>query len=110
MTAGFLRKPHNTMTPEQRDWLLRVGEQTVEITVRLKEGDLDGIFDYLRKLFNEPVEVDEVTWNVKNLIASLAMTDPDVLRGRIILVNAAIERLNETWEYITSELGHGIRH
>jgi hypothetical protein len=98
------------MTPKQRDWLLRVGDHTIEAIVRLKENDLDGVFDYLRKLFHEPVEVDEATWNVKNLIASLAMTDPDTLRGRAALINAAIERLNETWEYITSELTHDTIH
>lgn len=93
------------MTPKQLDWLLRVNDQLLEAAAVLKEGTFDDkVFSYLRKLFDEPVEVTEVTWHVKNLIASLAMTDPNALRGRIVLVNAALERLKETWEYITLEL------
>ena len=94
------------MTPKQRDWLSRVSEEARTAVLRLHTGDDQGVFDYLRKLFDEPVEVDDATWNVKNLIASLAMTDPSVLRGRSVLVNAAIERLTQTREYIKSELGH----
>lgn len=99
------------MTPKQRDWLLRVADQVVEATARLKTDDYDeNVFRYLRKLFDEPVEVTEVTWHVKNLIASLAMTDPNVLRGRTLLVNAAIARLNETWEYLNLEFEHEQKH
>lgn len=55
----------------------------------------DQLFSNLRKLFEEKVAVTETTHEIKNLIASLAMTDPEVLRGRVTLQNAAIYRLTQ---------------
>ena len=61
-------------------------------------------FAILRTLMETPIKVTESTWEVRNLIASVATSDPSVLRGRITLVNAAIERLAKTGEYIKQEM------
>lgn len=93
------------MTPSEIDWLERVAEEARKLIIAIGTGsDLD--FAYLRKLLDEDVEVTEATWNVKNLIASLAMTKPDVLRGRITLQNSAIERLTDTRRTIVHALAN----
>ena len=91
--------------------MARVSSECLRTIIRLQTtGPHPCIFDYLRKLFGESVEVTEATFEVKNLIASLAMTDPEVLKGRIALINAAIERLARTREYIKLELAHDPTH
>lgn len=92
------------MTPSQRDWLDRVSEESRQIILRLARGNFEDLFGNLRKLFDEEVGVTQTTWEVKNLIASLAMTEPNVLRGRITLQNAAIERLTQVRRYIRDEI------
>lgn len=99
------------MSPSEREWLARVNGECLRTIVRLQTcGPHPALFDYLRKLFDERVDVTETTFEVKNLIASLAMTDPEVLKGRIALINAAIERLARTREYIKLELSHDPTH
>lgn len=93
------------MTPSEIDWLERVAEECRKLIITIGTGR-DPDFAYLRKLFEEQVEVTETTWDVKNLIASLAMTKPEVLRGRIMLQNAAIERLTDTRRTIVHALAH----
>lgn len=91
------------MTPS--DWIANVDEECRQLIVLIGTGAQPDL-GYLRKLFDEPVEVTEATWNIRNLIASLAMTDPAVLKGRVTLQNAAIERLTQVRRYIQHEAAH----
>lgn len=83
------------MTSSELDWLTAVNTECRNIILRINMNDYDQLFGNLRKLFDEQVAVTETTYEIKNLIASLAMTDPEVLRGRITLQNAAIYRLTQ---------------
>lgn len=95
------------MTPSQ--WLNSVHNECRLLILDLGTTGTTSFVE-LRNLLDTKVEVTEATWQVKNLIASLAVTDPAVLRGRIALVNAAIERLTKTREYIRQELNNDNRN
>lgn len=89
----------NTIAPSQ--WLESVSEECRRLIVAIgTEGYTS--FSGLRSLFDMDVQVTDVTWEVKNLIASLAMTDADILKGRIILQHAAIQRLSYTRSIIAN--------
>lgn len=81
------------MTISEDDWLALVDAECRGLILRIGKRDFSELFGNLRKLFERPVEITETTWHVKNMIASLAMTDPEVIRGRFHLENAAIDRL-----------------
>lgn len=91
------------MTTDQRDWL-----QSVRRSIRLALLDLeferfDTAFIALRARFLDEVPVTEVTSEVKNLIASLATSDPDLMNNPAAR-QAAVRRLNETKHFITESL------
>lgn len=104
MPASSPTVSHNTMTSSELDWLTAVNTECRNVILRMNSNQYDQLFSNLRKLFDEEVEVTETTFDIKNLIASLAMTDPDVLRGRITLQNAAIHRLTQ----VRSRIRHAI--
>ena len=93
------------MTPKfaADDWLVDLDEECRHLIIAIGTGK-PFTFAYLRKLFEEQVETTLETWEAKNLIASLAMTNPDVLKGRITLQNAAIERLTQARSHIQNAL------
>ena len=92
------------MARERRAWLEFVHEAAHEITVFLNHDDYNPhMFEFLRELFEDAVTVDDVTWEVKNLIASLAATDPKILEGRILLKNAVLERCDTIMKFIDME-------
>jgi hypothetical protein len=94
------------MTPAEKKWLQAIALECDMLRLDLGARGTTGTvsFKILRALMENKVEVTETTWEVKNLIASVATSDPTVLRGRITLVNAAIERLAKTGEYIKQEM------
>jgi hypothetical protein len=94
------------MTPSELDWLTAVHTECRNIILRISTHQYDQLFGNLRKLFDEKIETTEPSWEIKNLIASLAMTDPEVLRGRITLQNAAIERLTQVRSRIKDAIAH----
>ena len=86
-------------------WPELVEEAVNEIIVKLYTDNFDDdLFGYLKQLLDEKIEVTEFTWEIKNMIASLAHTDPKVLRGRQIMINAVIERCDNIATCIRLEL------
>lgn len=94
------------MTPLEREWLLAVKRECKRLRVQLRHLEPSkGDFWKLKELYEEHgIPVTDFTWEVKNLISSLAVTDPEVLKGRHLLTNAAIQRLTATWEYIKERM------
>lgn len=95
---------HNTMARTRRFWLESVHEAAHEITIFLNHDDYNPhMFDFLRELFEDDVQVDDITWEVKNMIASLAATDPKILEGRILLKKAVLDRCDTIMRFIDME-------
>lgn len=87
----------------EREWLNTVLIEIRTVILDIHEGDFDGLFDGLRRAFEQKVEVTEVTAEVKNLIASLALTDPQLLARHEHLRTAATRRLVDTRYRILQE-------
>lgn len=87
----------------EKDWLNAVLGEIRNVVLDIHEHNYDGLFKGLRNLFEAQVEVTAVTSEVKNLIASLALTEDDLLRKHEHLRTAAIRRLVDTRYRILQE-------
>jgi|APCry1669189034_1035192.scaffolds.fasta_scaffold93753_2 hypothetical protein len=83
------------MTDEEKviDWLKLLDTEIRIIILRINDKDFDSLFTRLRSIFDFPVPVTDVTSEVKNQIASLALSDGKMIARHAHLQNAVVHRL-----------------
>jgi hypothetical protein len=93
------------MTDEEKviDWLKLLDTEIRIIILRINDKDFDSLFTRLRSIFDFPVPVTDVTSEVKNQIASLALTDGKMIARHAHLQNAVVRRLMDLHYRILQE-------
>ena len=93
------------MTDDEKvsDWLKLLDMEARIIILRINNKDFSNLFTRLRSIFDFPVPVTDVTSEVKNLIASLALTDGKMIARHTHLQNAVVRRLTDLHYRILQE-------
>lgn len=86
----------------EREWLDAMMREFRHIILRINDNDLADLFVTLRTLFDTPI-TSAVAVDVKNLIASLVVTDPKLLVRRVDLQNAIVQRIMQARQRILEE-------
>ena len=88
---------------EVASWLRLLLREVRIIILKINDRDFDNLFGTLREIYELPVPVTTVTSEVKNLLASLALTDGRMIARRAYMQNAVVSRLMEVRYRILQE-------
>jgi hypothetical protein len=92
------------MTTQHRRWLADVRRAIRQALLDMEFGRVDTAMLSLKEHYRDEVIITDSTYEVKNMIASLASVDPADLKKNPAMRAAAVRRLNETKQYIGEAL------
>ena len=92
------------MTPSNRSWLQEARRDIRSALLYAERHDWNTCVSTVASIWRRLSDTSEVTIEVKNMLASLAVTDPSELKKSAAMRAAAVRRLEEVKSFIGESL------